>query len=112
MPLFHPLGVDVVGLQEFENPKIAEYVLQSGSEFVPDPSPDMDQPKKPNVVAWCTSEFNLVEGASEAARLRMSGTQNSSSVVTLVEPHWRSTDTPHQGVTWRAETRSSPGRRA
>lgn len=62
MQAFRDLGIDVVGLQEFQNPQIAEFVRQSGGEFALYPSPDMDQGNKQNAVAWRTSEFSLVEG--------------------------------------------------
>ena len=55
-------GVDVVGLQEFQPPQLAEFVRQSGGEFALYPSPDSDQRNKQNSVAWRTSEFSLVEG--------------------------------------------------
>ncbi|MGA7689980.1 MAG: endonuclease/exonuclease/phosphatase family protein [Jiangellales bacterium] len=55
-------GVDVVGLQEFQPPQLAEFVRQSGGEFALYPSPGSDQRNKQNSVAWRTSEFSLVEG--------------------------------------------------
>lgn len=62
MQALRDLGVDVVGLQEFQNPQIAEFVRLSGGEFALYPSPDMDQRNKQNAVAWRTSEFTFVEG--------------------------------------------------
>jgi endonuclease/exonuclease/phosphatase family metal-dependent hydrolase len=57
-------GVDVVGLQEFQPPQMAEFVRRSGGEFALYPSPDSDQRNKQNSVAWRTSTFTLVEGRS------------------------------------------------
>lgn len=62
MRLLQEQGVDVVGLQEFQNPQMADFLRLGGGQFAVYPDPGLAQRNKQNAIAWRTSVFELVEG--------------------------------------------------
>jgi endonuclease/exonuclease/phosphatase family metal-dependent hydrolase len=60
--LLRSWGVDVVGLQEFQNPQMDAFLRLAGGEYSVYPGPELDQGNKQNAIAWRSSVFDLVEG--------------------------------------------------
>jgi endonuclease/exonuclease/phosphatase family metal-dependent hydrolase len=60
--LLRSWGVDVVGLQEFQDPQMDAFLRLAGGEYSVYPGPEISQRNKQNAVAWRSSVFELVDG--------------------------------------------------